>query len=101
MAEADENTISGWSRYPDVKPTQSGYYYTYYFNTDRKGPFYKAHYYRADLDEWVWTMGRVPIVLGFIEESYHSHYGPCASWGYEEERTDRIGLFDQVDAPSA
>jgi len=82
-----------WSKYPDNEPLTPGYYYTYYYYTEKDRHFYKAHYWNGG--EWIWNRGRVPVVKGFIEESYNPYYVPCTLWGYEEERTDRIGIFPE------
>ena len=48
--------------YPAVKPEQSGYYMTYYYNASRDHNFYKALWYNLGEDYRDWETDRKSVV---------------------------------------
>ena len=64
--------------YPENKPEKSGYYYTYYFNNERKKYFYKAIWYDHNKDKWIgWRKGLKPDVRRYDDKTFAEFYIPC------------------------
>lgn len=64
-------------------PKESGYYYTYYYNTRPDGYFYKCIYWCEERQNWIsW---RSPLnspahhfqVVKFVEETKSEFYSEC------------------------
>ena len=44
--------MDNWSKYPENKPNESGYYITYYYNPERNEELYKALWYSVEIGKW-------------------------------------------------
>ena len=77
--------MTEWVSYPENIPTEDGYYYTDYFNTDLMRFFYKAIYWNSKLGSWVgWRRDGGPDlsrVESFMLTSRHDYYLPCVRLG--------------------
>jgi hypothetical protein len=72
-----------WSKYPETKPTKSGYYYTLYHNVDEDEHYYKCLCWDNVNQNWLtWrnsdgTPKATYIIERFIEETRTDYYCPC------------------------
>lgn len=41
-----------WEIYPDIIPTESGYYMTLYYNPERNEELYKALWFSVEIGKW-------------------------------------------------
>lgn len=67
-----------WSRYPDKKPIDTGYYLTLYWNSENQGYFDKC--IKWDGIEWQsWRPGAITDadVKGFVLDTLNPFYVPC------------------------
>ena len=67
-----------WSIYPDKVPTQSGYYLTLYFNTEKQGYYTKCIWWNGN--KWSpWRTGVMTDkdIKGFVQDTYNQYYAPC------------------------
>lgn len=60
-------------KYPDHKPSLSGYYYTLHIYEDKL--YYKAHWWNNEKQEWIWRVH--PTVISFVPESRSDYYTEC------------------------
>lgn len=72
-----------WKKYPENKPTESGYYITYYYNVAQKGNYEKALWFSCKEDKWIWD--REFTVKAYVEASFNKYYVPCMLWGSENK----------------
>lgn len=66
-----------WNECKNSLPIEDGYYYTYYFNTQYDGYYYKAiAWYKQ---KWVfWKKFEIePTVIAYIPESRNDYYTSC------------------------
>jgi hypothetical protein len=75
--------------YPENKPSESGYYYTKYFNTQLMEYRYKALWYSVKKDKWLWRI--VPYVATFCPDSRNDYYVSC-EMNYKEARAQNEHL---------
>ena len=77
-----------WVNYPENKPTEPGYYMTYYFNSEENLCFYKAIYFSPINDRWCQWRPKVewqPEVKGYVPASKNRFYCPCVEWVREND----------------
>lgn len=70
-----------WSKYPESKPKEAGYYMTYYYNFDSEVDYYKAIWWSSDKQAWMgWRPNGGPDlsqVKGFVESTKADYYTEC------------------------
>lgn len=72
-----------WLNCEECSPSEHGYYYTYYYNTEQRDYFFKAIMWH-DNNWCFWRKFEVePKVLYFIKESRNEYYIPCEEWAHE------------------
>ena len=81
-----------WSKYPEAKPDESGYYFTKYFNPEQQEVFWKAIWYCTKRSAWIpWRPGVDGLeVYDFVAESRHEYYVPCQMWGEEKHQAGEL-----------
>jgi hypothetical protein len=81
------NTIGGWAQYTINRPVESGYYMTYYYNTEQKQCLYKALYYSTTKNEFVFRIKDVDQhVIAYVPSSRNDYYIPCMI-SYQENKS--------------
>lgn len=66
-----------WKDYKDNIPSENGYYFTYYFNPQYNGYYYKAiAWYKSN---WVfWKKFEIePTVIAYMPETRNDYFVPC------------------------
>jgi len=61
-----------WTKYPETKPSKSGYYLTTYMDINL---YYKCLYWDNQEHKWIWVK---PIEVGcFVEKTESKYYTEC------------------------
>ena len=76
-----------WAKYPDSRPPQAGYYVTYYYNAEQDEMLYKALWYSAQQQKFIFRIKDVDQhIKGYVPTSYHQYYVPCITNWSEDKR---------------
>lgn len=91
-------------KFPENKPTEAGYHYCFYWNTEQQNFYCKCFWWNPNEDRWLWRFE--PNVIAFIDVK-HQYYCPCMSdteGSWTDELSESIkGLAckreDYIDLP--
>lgn len=76
-------------KYPENRPTESGYYMCFYFNEPENNHFFKALWYGVAKQEFIFRIKDVDKHVKFVLlESRNDYYIPCNYWC--DEHTNEI-----------
>lgn len=82
-----ELTKLKWVKYPDVHPTEAGYYYTYYLNEEDGNQYFKCIFW--NMKQWLgWRQSGGPklTVMEYAPSTREDYYTMCMVHQREDER---------------
>lgn len=74
-------------KYPENRPTESGYYMCLYYNEEHKDHLFKALWYGVDKQEFIFRIKDVDKHVKLVlMESRNDYYVPCDMWCNEHHK---------------